>query len=355
MPISTINNINIENFFSIDQIKLNNLKDKREIYIVGENGDGKSLFLQALTIALVGVQEGEVFNFVKSEKNYSLSIIDSNGEEFNHDPKKSYEHILAYGSARNNYCHMKEDVTGYLTLFKSEYDLKNPLKWLQYLDYREQSGNQGIISTKKAKEILQYLLVSDVEIEISPDSVTFLQKGSEATFEQLSSGYQGVIIVVCDLIARLAERQPNVKSMKEFRGVVLIDEVELHLHPKWKYNFMNKLLETFPLIQFIITTHSPTVILGASDDAVFYKIYKNDGKVEISKQIPNGGYTHNSLISSPLFDLEEIASRNYKKHTSSSDYVYSKIHEVISTKLKKEVDINENELLNLIEKELESL
>lgn len=355
MPISTIDNINIKRFFSIDEIKLNNLKDKREIYIVGENGDGKSLFLQALTIALVGVQDGDVFNFVKSQQDYDLSIVDSNGEEFNHDPKKSYEHVLAYGSARNNYCQMKEDSTGYLTLFKSEYDLKNPLKWLQYLDYKEKSEKQSIISTKKAKEILQYLLASDVQIDISPDKVTFLQKGSAATFEQLSSGYQGVIIVICDLISRLAEKQPNVKSMEEFRGIVLIDEVELHLHPKWKYNFMNKLREAFPLIQFIVTTHSPTVILGAGKDAVFYKIYKNDGKVEISKQIPNSGYTHNSLISSPLFDLEEISSRNYEKHASSSDYVYSKIHEVISKKLKNKVDMDEDELLSLIEKELEAL
>jgi len=355
MPISTINNINIENFFSIDKIELNALQDKREIYIVGENGDGKSLFLQALMIALVGVQEGEVFNFVKAQQSYNLSIIDSNGEEFNHDPQKSYKYVFGYGSARNNYCQMREDTTGYLTLFKSEYDLKNPLKWLQYLDYKERSGEKGIVSTQKAKEILQYLLSSDVEIQISPDKVTFLEKGSETTFEHLSSGYQGVIIVICDLIARLSESQPDAESIEDFRGIVLIDEVELHLHPKWKYNFMHKLREAFPLIQFIVTTHSPTVILGASPEAVFYKIYKSDGKVQISNQIPNDGYTHNSLVSSPLFDLEEISSRNYKKHVSSSDYVYSKIHKVISNQLKKDIAMDESELLNLIEKELEHL
>ena len=355
MPISNIDKINIENFFSVNKIELNNLKDKKEIYIVGENGDGKSLFLQALTIALVGVQEGEVFDFVKNQSNYKLSIIDSNGEEFNHDPKKSYQHVFAYGSARNNYCQMKEDVTGYLTLFKSEYDLKDPLKWLQYLDYREQSGKKSIISVARAKEILQYLLASDIEIEISPDEVTFMQKGSVSTFEQLSSGYQGVIIVICDLIARLAQNQPQVEKMEDFRGIVMIDEVELHLHPKWKYNFMNKLREAFPLIQFIVTTHSPTVILGASKEAVFYKIYKEEGCVNISNQIKNEGYTHNSLVSSPLFDLEEIASRNYEKHISSADYIYSKIHQVVAEKLRNRIDMDEEELLNLIEKELSEL
>ena len=355
MPISTINQINIENFFSIKKLQLNHLQDKREIYVVGENGDGKSLFLQALTIALVGVQKGEVFDFVKFQKNYTLEIIDSNNEKFDHNPEKSYRHIFAYGSARNNYCQMKEDITGYLTLFKSEYDLKDPLKWLQYLDYKKQSGKEDIISVEKAKEILRYLLSSDVEIDISPDQVTFSQKGSEATFDQLSSGYQGVIIFICDLIARLAQDQPSVKSMEEFRGIVLIDEVELHLHPKWKYNFMNKLREALPLIQFIVTTHSPTVILGAGSEAVFYKIYKDEGVVKISNQISNEGYTHNSLVSSPLFDLEEIASRNHKKHISSSDYVYSKIHEAVSKKLKNKIDMDEDELLNLIEKELEGL
>jgi len=355
MPISTIDKINIENFFSIDKLELNNLKDKREIYVVGENGDGKTLFLQALTIALVGVQKGEVFDFVKFQKDYQLSIVDSNGETFDHDPKTTYPHLFAYGSARNNYCQMKEDTTGYLTLFKSEYDLKDPLKWLQYLDYKKQSGEEGIITVEKAKEILRYLLSSDVEIEITPDRVTFYQKGSEATFEQLSSGYQGVIIFICDLIARLAENQPEVSSMAEFRGVVLIDEVELHLHPKWKYNFMQKLREALPNIQFIVTTHSPTVILGAGQEAVFYKIYKDEGVVNISKQIPNRGYTHNSLVSSPLFDLEEIASRNHEKHISSADYVYSKIHEVVSKKLKTRVEMDEKELLALIEKELDSL
>ena len=190
---------------------------------------------------------------------------------------------MAYGSSRNNSCQLKEDTTGYLTLFSEEYDLKSSTKWLQYLDYSEQKENDNVITVDEAKKLLQELLNSDIAIDISPDKVTFTEKGSEVSFEQLSAGYRGVITIVCDMIARLSEKQ-QVEHIEDFQGIVLIDEVELHLHPKWQYSFMNKLREIFPLIQFMVTTHSPTVLLGAGMEAVYYQIYKEDGIVKISEQ-----------------------------------------------------------------------
>jgi AAA15 family ATPase/GTPase len=175
------------------------------------------------------------------------------------------------------------------------------------------------------------------------------------SFEQLSAGYKGVITIICDLISRLSEKQ-QVESIADFQGVVLIDEVELHLHPKWKYNFMKKLRDTFPEIQFIVTTHSPTVILGASKEAVFYKIYKEEGEVKISNQIANEGYTHNSLVSSPLFDLDTITSREYdKKRVSSDDYIYDKIHQVISLRIKEDINTSEEDIMKLVNEELDKL
>jgi len=283
MAIITIDKISIKNFFSVEEIKLNNLKDKQEIYIVGENGDGKTLLLQSIAIALAGVKEGDVFDLVKSQSNYTLSVIDSEKQEYTQKSKNPYNNILAYGASRNNYCQMKEDASGYLTLFKGEYDLKSPIKWLQYLDYSEQSEKVNVITVAEAKKLLQHLLNSDIEIDISPDKVTFTEKGSEVSFDQLSAGYKGVITIICDLIARFSEKQ-QVEKIADFQGVVLIDEVELHLHPKWQYSFMNKLRETFPLIQFIVTTHSPTVLLGAGMEAVYYQIYKEEGVVKISEQ-----------------------------------------------------------------------
>ena len=119
---------------------------------------------------------------------------------------------------------------------------------------------------------------------------------------------------------------------------------------------MKKLRDIFPLIQFIVTTHSPTVILGASNKAVFYKIYKENGEVKISNQIANQGYTHNSLVSSPLFDLDSITSRNYEKQrVSGDDYIYDKIHQVISERIKKDINTSEDEIMKLINEELDKL
>ena len=294
MAISTIDEISIENFFSMEKLYLKDLKDKKEIYIVGENGDGKTLLLQAITIALVGMTEGVIFNLLKLQEEYSLKVKDNLNIEFffkktnlgySLDENAPYPNILSYGASRNNYCQLKEDSTGYLTLFNSEYDLTSPTKWLQYLDYNEQKENNNIIimTVIEAKNLLQYLLNSDIGIDISPDKVTFTEKGSEVSFEQLSAGYKGVITIICDMVSRLSAKQ-QVKNIRDFQGVVLIDEVELHLHPKWQYSFMNKLREIFPLIQFIVTTHSPTVLLGAGMEAVYYQIYKDDGVVKISEQ-----------------------------------------------------------------------
>ncbi|WP_152058139.1 AAA family ATPase [Aliarcobacter butzleri] len=354
--ISNIRSIDIKNFYSIKDINLENLEDKKEIYILGENGDGKSLFLQALTVGLKGVEEGDVFNLIKSQKDYQLKIEDSNNNIYDSKDKENiYKNLFAYGANRNNNCQNKEDEFGYLTLFHPSWDLKNPIEWLKYLDHSEKSGKINIVSVEIAKKLLQELLNSDVQIDITPETVTFKEKGSLVTFEQLSAGYKGVITIITDLLVRLSENQPNVVSIHEFKGIVLIDEVELHLHPKWKYNFVKRLRDIFPNIQFIMTTHSPTVLLGASKEAVFYKIYKEDGEVKISNQMPNEGYTNNSLISSPLFDLETITSRDYDKTISSDDYIYDKIHQRISEKLKDNINMSEEEILKLIDKELDAL
>ena len=216
---STIESVDISDFFSITEMKLDNLKDKKEIYIVGENGDGKSLLLQAITIAIRGVKDGDIVEFVKSKNKYALSVPNVNN-------------IFAYGSARNNNCQVKYDKTGYLTLFNNSLDLLKPIDWLIELFNAEKSKKKTIISVDEAKELLKKLLNRDIDISITYNEVTFSEKGSPVLFDQLSAGYKGVITIICDLINRIDKAQPTISSISKFEGTVLIDEVELHLHPK---------------------------------------------------------------------------------------------------------------------------
>lgn len=78
--------------------------------------------------------------------------------------------------------------------------------------------------------------------------------------EQLSDGYRTTLAMVMDIAARMAEANPTAEAPLETEGVILIDEVDLHLHPGWQQSIIPDLTRTFPNIQFIVSTHSPQVV-----------------------------------------------------------------------------------------------
>ena len=78
---------------------------------------------------------------------------------------------------------------------------------------------------------------------------------------QLSDGERGMLALVLDLARRLSQANPSLDDpLSEGHALVLIDELDLHLHPKWQRQIVHKLTKTFPRCQFIATTHSPQVI-----------------------------------------------------------------------------------------------
>ena len=85
----------------------------------------------------------------------------------------------------------------------------------------------------------------------------------------LSDGERGMLAMVLDLTRRLAQANPAMEDpAAEATAVVLIDEIELHLHPGWQRRIAGNLTETFPKCQFIATTHSPQVIGGVEHDRI---------------------------------------------------------------------------------------
>ena len=81
-------------------------------------------------------------------------------------------------------------------------------------------------------------------------------------FDTLSDGQRGLIAMVADIARRACLLNPHLdeKVLEETPGIVLIDELDLHLHPKWQRSIVKNLKQTFPKIQFIATTHSPQII-----------------------------------------------------------------------------------------------
>ena len=97
-----------------------------------------------------------------------------------------------------------------------------------------------------------------------------VQKNSKTfDFLQLSDGEKCLIALLGDLAQRLAICNPALENPLEGDAVVLIDELELHLHPVWQSSLIHKLLETFPNCQFIITTHSPLVLSGVQAESIW--------------------------------------------------------------------------------------
>ena len=80
------------------------------------------------------------------------------------------------------------------------------------------------------------------------------------TLDQLSGGYQAVLALAADLAWRMAQGNPHRSNPLESEAIVLIDEIELHLHPSWQQRILSDLMRTFPNVQFIVSTHSPQIL-----------------------------------------------------------------------------------------------
>lgn len=122
--------------------------------------------------------------------------------------------------------------------------------------------------------------MSDLELD-SGRPPRFSLKKNDARFylEQLSDGERGLLALIFDLTRRLAIANPDSDNpVAEGNALVMIDEIELHLHPKWQREVLNRLVSVFRNCQFVVTTHSPMVLGESKARGVRFLEYQ-DGKV----------------------------------------------------------------------------
>ena len=110
------------------------------------------------------------------------------------------------------------------------------------------------------KAILALTGFSNLRVKRAPLQMEVCKDHQHFDVRQLSDGEKCLLALVGDLAHRLAIANPDMNDPLEGQAIILIDEVELHLHPEWQHRVIPKLLETFPNCQFIITTHSPLVL-----------------------------------------------------------------------------------------------
>lgn len=100
---------------------------------------------------------------------------------------------------------------------------------------------------------------NEMRVRRSPRSIQIKKEGEVLRLEQLSDGEKCYIALVCDLTRRLTIANPGLENPLDGIGVVLIDEIDLHLHPEWQMDVVSRLITTFRNCQFFVTTHSPIV------------------------------------------------------------------------------------------------
>ena len=110
---------------------------------------------------------------------------------------------------------------------------------------------------------------SDLTVRRNPLRMEVQKKGGRYQVDQLSDGEKCLIAMIGDLARRLAIANPELTNPLDGQAIILIDEIDLHLHPKWQRTVVPKLLDVFSGCQFILSTHSPHVITHVKPENLF--------------------------------------------------------------------------------------
>ena len=209
--------------------------------------------------------------------------------------KHSLERVTAYeGSLHGTQINFNH----FFQWFRKWEDLENEERRddVNYTNHQLEAVRQAIYSLIPG--------LSDLRIRRSPLRMTVKKRERELNVNQLSDGEKCLLAMVGDLARRLAIANPGLEEPLEGNGIVLIDEIELHLHPQWQREIVPALNITFPNCQFIVTTHSPQVISHVKPEGIHIIENTDEGIVAIQPENSFGRDT-NCILE----DLMEVPER----------------------------------------------
>ena len=182
--------------------------------------------------------------------------------------------------------------------FRKQEDLENELRLENNPDYRDKQ-------LEAVRQAISSLIPNFTKLRVrrSPLRMTLQKDGEELIINQLSDGEKCLLAMVGDLARRLAIANPGLENPLDGFGVVLIDEIELHLHPKWQREIIPALTRTFPKCQFIVTTHSPQVISQVKPQGI-YILEKTDTGIIAKRPESSYGRDSNQILED-LMDVPE--------------------------------------------------
>lgn len=164
--------------------------------------------------------------------------------------------VCAYGAGRGTIG--TGDIAGYSAI-SAVYNMFNYSEGLQNPELAIHRMSKKF-PHEKVFEILKNLMPKIEKFDLRTEGITASGPwGEQMPVRDLADGYKSTFVWVSDLIGWALSYNPKIRSSNQISGVVLIDEIEQHLHPKWQHTIVSRLKQQFPNIQFIATTHSPLV------------------------------------------------------------------------------------------------
>lgn len=137
---------------------------------------------------------------------------------------------------------------------------------------------------------------ADIHIVARPYSMRIMKQGENLDILQLSDGEKCTLALFGDIARRLAIANPSLENPLEGKGVVLIDEMELHMHTSWQRTVVPALRRTFPNLQFIITTHSPQILGEAGDDFKVFSMERTRDTIQVQELFSLYGMDSNAIL-----------------------------------------------------------
>ncbi len=263
--------------------------------------------------------------------------------------------LLSYGASRRinktpKLSKSEHENLNLTTLLDENLNLINVEEWLL------QKYTISLISEKKTKNKFEkeYNLVKNLLINFLPDvndiRVKLVnEKNSELLVEvetylgwvnlrDLSFGYQTITALLVDIASKMMEKYPESENSLAEPVVILIDEIDLHLHPKWQRTMIEMLSKHFPKAQFIATAHSPLIVQSAQDNNANIVVCRKEGdKVVIDNNpIEVKGWRIDQILTSDLFETD--SSRSVETQKNIDNYIALKGKKELSNSEKLEYD-----------------
>lgn len=245
----------------------------------------------------------------RTNKAYTTIEVDKKYENIDQEKKKQREQFSAYTNAFDDYVNSFSDFESWF-LNKENYEnqekvqndpkfalaelsvVKNAIK--QFLTLMNKTEFDKLRGKREFRRDGLYTASENLGRLV-------ITKGEDTLYlHQLSSGEKMLIFLVADIARRLTILNENSKDSLQGNGIVLIDEIEMHLHPSWQRNIIPALKKVFPNVQFIVTTHSPQIISSVTSEEI---IILEDGK-SYKTDINPIGRDSNGILEE-IFDVKE--------------------------------------------------